>query len=81
MLFGRQLIQPEHAPESDSQQEHAMKSKNGGLGMTDEQVENFVARYMPGYECFGAGIETRWKGALLRIVIDLQRQVADVQHL
>lgn len=63
------------------QQEHAMKSKNGGVGMTDQEVEDFVARYMPGYECFGAGIDKRWQGALLRVVIDKERQVSKVQKL
>lgn len=34
------------------QQEHHMKSLNGGKGMTDEEVERFVDRYMPVYECY-----------------------------
>ncbi|KAI0090761.1 P-loop containing nucleoside triphosphate hydrolase protein [Irpex rosettiformis] len=38
------------------QQEHNMKVKNGGKGMTDEQVEKFVDRYIPGYVFFGDGI-------------------------
>ncbi|KIP04100.1 hypothetical protein PHLGIDRAFT_110071 [Phlebiopsis gigantea 11061_1 CR5-6] len=38
------------------QQEHNMKSANGGKGMTDEQVEKFVDRYIPGYVFFGDGI-------------------------
>lgn len=33
-----------------TQAERAMKASNGGRGMTDEQVIDFVARYMPGYE-------------------------------
>jgi len=36
-----------------TQQEHAMKAKNGGKGMTDEQVIAFVDRYMPVYELYG----------------------------
>ncbi|ETW74890.1 hypothetical protein HETIRDRAFT_14326, partial [Heterobasidion irregulare TC 32-1] len=38
------------------QQEHAMKDKNGGQGMSDEQVKAFVDRYIPGYHFFGDGI-------------------------
>ncbi|KAA1470539.1 P-loop containing nucleoside triphosphate hydrolase protein [Dentipellis sp. KUC8613] len=38
------------------QQEHAMKAKNGGKGMSDEQVKAFVDRYIPGYHFFGHGI-------------------------
>lgn len=34
------------------QQEHHMKSLNGGQGMSDEEVERFVDRYMPVYECY-----------------------------
>ncbi|KAI0258862.1 hypothetical protein BC834DRAFT_909346 [Gloeopeniophorella convolvens] len=40
------------------EQEHAMKAKNGGKGMTDEQVESFIDRYIPGYHFFGMGIES-----------------------
>lgn len=29
------------------QQEHNMKAQNGGLGMTDAQVRDFIARYVP----------------------------------
>ncbi|KAI0313025.1 P-loop containing nucleoside triphosphate hydrolase protein [Amylostereum chailletii] len=38
------------------QQEHAMKAKNGGKGMTDEQVKLFIDRYIPGYHFFGDGV-------------------------
>ncbi|KAH7927448.1 P-loop containing nucleoside triphosphate hydrolase protein [Leucogyrophana mollusca] len=38
------------------QQEHNMKAKNGGKGMTDEQVKTFVDRYIPGYVFFGDGV-------------------------
>ncbi|GJE91428.1 hypothetical protein PsYK624_075780 [Phanerochaete sordida] len=38
------------------QQEHNMKAQNGGKGMTDEQVEKFVDRYIPGYVFFGDGV-------------------------
>lgn len=35
------------------EQEHMMKEKNGGKGMSDEDVRRFVDRYMPVYEVFG----------------------------
>lgn len=38
------------------QQEHNMKAKNGGKGMTDDQVKTFVDRYIPGYVFFGDGV-------------------------
>lgn len=38
------------------QQEHNMKAKNGGKGMTDDQVKIFVDRYIPGYVFFGDGV-------------------------
>lgn len=34
------------------EQEHAMKAKNGGKGMTDEEVRRFIDRYIPGYVFF-----------------------------
>jgi D-glycerate 3-kinase len=37
------------------QQELHMKSENGGIGMSDEEVERFVDRYMPAYELYGSG--------------------------
>ncbi|KAG8711607.1 hypothetical protein FRC11_002350, partial [Ceratobasidium sp. 423] len=60
------------------QQEHAIKLKNGGHGMTDEEVHNFVARYMPGYELFQDTIESRsnpWIGHGIKVVLDKQRAV------
>ncbi|CAE6452235.1 unnamed protein product [Rhizoctonia solani] len=60
------------------QQEHAMKLKNGGRGMTDEEVHDFVARYMPGYELFQDTIELQsnpWIGHGLKVVLDKQRAV------
>jgi D-glycerate 3-kinase len=33
-----------------------MKAMTGGKGMTDEQVNKFVDRYIPGYHFFGAGV-------------------------
>ncbi|KAF8316121.1 hypothetical protein DL93DRAFT_2135297 [Clavulina sp. PMI_390] len=38
------------------EQEHSMKAKNGGRGMTDEQVKSFIDRYIPGYIFFGHGV-------------------------
>jgi pantothenate kinase-related protein Tda10 len=35
------------------EQEHNMKRANGGKGMSDEEVEAFVDRYMPCYELYG----------------------------
>lgn len=45
-----------------TQAEQAMKASNGGRGMTDEQVVDFVARYMPGYELWDRNREDddRW---------------------
>ncbi|GJJ08465.1 hypothetical protein Clacol_002683 [Clathrus columnatus] len=65
------------------QQEHDMKSKNGGVGMTDDQVVKFVDRYIPGYIFFAPGIEhggssqncPPWHGRGLCITIDENRQV------
>ncbi|KAF8752024.1 hypothetical protein RHS01_07871 [Rhizoctonia solani] len=65
------------------QQEHAMKLKNGGRGMTDEEVHSFVARYMPGYELFQDTIESPnnpWIGHGLKVVLDKQRAVVRTQQ-
>ncbi|BGP42018.1 hypothetical protein JCM10449v2_006015 [Rhodotorula kratochvilovae] len=65
------------------QQEHNMKAKNGGIGMTDEQVKHFIARYMPGYELFLRGIDdpkSTWAGKGLRVVIDKARDVLGVEQ-
>ncbi|EJT96729.1 P-loop containing nucleoside triphosphate hydrolase protein [Dacryopinax primogenitus] len=71
------------------QQEHNMKAKNGGKGMSDEQVKAFVDRYLPGYYYFSDGVahgydvppdegsqsQTAWAGRGLRVVIDRGRHV------
>ncbi|KAF9788036.1 P-loop containing nucleoside triphosphate hydrolase protein [Thelephora terrestris] len=69
------------------EQEHFMKTRNGGRGMTDDQVVSFVDRYIPGYVFFGDTIENGytdehgqaipppWKGNALRIVIGAEREV------
>ncbi|KAH9920803.1 P-loop containing nucleoside triphosphate hydrolase protein [Amylocystis lapponica] len=74
------------------QQEHHMKSLNGGKGMSDAQVEAFVDRYIPGYVFFGDGItegsigvagERRlppWVGHGLRIQVGENREVVDVSN-
>ncbi|BGP26312.1 D-glycerate 3-kinase [Rhodotorula toruloides] len=65
------------------EQEHNMKAKNGGIGMTDEQVQHFIARYMPGYEVFLRGIEhpsSTWTAKGLRVVIGKMREVKAVER-
>lgn len=60
------------------QQEHMMKEKNGGRGMTDEQVHAFVERYMPGYELWKEGIwadNTPWVGNGLKLFFGEEREV------
>lgn len=69
------------------EQEHNMKAKHGGRGMTDDQVVCFVDRYIPGYDFFGDTIENGyidvhgqkvlppWKGNALRITIGVEREV------
>ena len=60
------------------QQEHNMKAKNGGIGMTDDEVKAFIARYMPGYELFMDGIASvtaPWAGRGYRIVLDAERNI------
>ncbi|GAA5902649.1 putative ATP-dependent kinase [Sporobolomyces salmoneus] len=68
------------------EQEHTMKAKNGGIGMTDEQVKTFISRYMPGYELFSSvskipkGNESKKHGSLLTVEIGKQRQVVNVEE-
>ncbi|WRT66968.1 uncharacterized protein IL334_003933 [Kwoniella shivajii] len=65
------------------QQERAMKEKNGGKGMTDEQVHKFVERYMPGYELWKEGIwnqGTGWAGRGLKLVFGSEREVLNVSQ-
>lgn len=59
------------------QAEHAMKAK-GKSGMTDDQVHDFVARYMPGYEIFGDGPrrdDAPWTGKGIVMDIDKERNL------
>ncbi|KAI0333006.1 P-loop containing nucleoside triphosphate hydrolase protein [Cubamyces sp. BRFM 1775] len=72
------------------QQEHHMKARNGGKGMSDEQVEKFVDRYIPGYVFFGDGvvsgyedasgkrISPPWTGHGLQVQIGEHREVLHV---
>ncbi|KDQ55219.1 hypothetical protein JAAARDRAFT_37747 [Jaapia argillacea MUCL 33604] len=73
------------------EQEHYMKSLNGGKGMTDSQVKSFVDRYIPGYIFFSDGITEgaidpstnvrippRWKDKGLSITIGETRDLVSV---
>lgn len=65
------------------EQEHMMKKANGGKGMSDEQVDAFVQRYMPGYELWKEGIwqtEAPWTGRGLRLVYGSDREVVTVDE-
>lgn len=62
------------------EQEHNMKRQNGGKGMSDEQVKQFIARYMPAYELFMGGIDSDnapWKGRGLRLTVGPTREILD----
>lgn len=55
------------------QQEHALIERTG-KGMSDDEVRQFVNRYMPGYELFGEG------EADATLVIELDKDRAVVRH-
>ncbi|ODN84934.1 hypothetical protein L202_00780 [Cryptococcus amylolentus CBS 6039] len=64
------------------QQEHNMKAGNGGVGMSDEEVRQFIDRYMPSYELFQDGIDnesTTWHGKGLRFWVDSHRNIVKVE--
>ncbi|KAJ7818198.1 hypothetical protein B0H14DRAFT_2840337 [Mycena olivaceomarginata] len=68
------------------EQEHHMKARNGGKGMSDAGVKAFVDRYIPGYVFFGDGpaigfgaLTPRWIGNSLRIHIDNNRVVVGTE--
>ncbi|KAK0540705.1 hypothetical protein OC835_000522 [Tilletia horrida] len=70
------------------QAEHWMKSNvSQGKGMTDGQVRNFVARYMPAYELFaggelrGAAGSSGASDSLPTLRIELDQNRAVVKHL
>jgi D-glycerate 3-kinase len=64
-----------------------MKSRNGGNGMTDEQVKTFVDRYIPGYVFFG-GTKSMvpvtsnppWDTRGLRITIGKERETCRIER-
>ncbi|EKM81117.1 hypothetical protein AGABI1DRAFT_71924 [Agaricus bisporus var. burnettii JB137-S8] len=63
------------------EQERHMRAKNGGKGMPDDAVKEFVDRYIPGYVFFGdvsSNAETnpqKWLGKSLTVVINNQREL------
>lgn len=61
------------------EQEHAMVALRGA-GMTDEQVEAFVRRYMPGYELW-SGVGDAWRGRSLVLWFGRGRDVVNVERL
>ncbi|GAA5876688.1 hypothetical protein JCM3774_005912 [Rhodotorula dairenensis] len=64
------------------EQEHNMKAKNGGVGMTDGQVKDFIARYMPGYELWLPNVtrgNTSWRGRGLQIQLNKAREAVGVE--
>lgn len=68
------------------EQEQAMKAANGGRGMTDAEVEAFVARYMPGYELWKDGMWDTgrglpWEGSGLRLYYGPEREVTAVARI
>lgn len=65
------------------QAEHASKQA-GKSGMTDDQVSDFVDRYMPGYlnylpDLYAQGPTTGQSGKVLTIEIDANRQLLAAQ--
>lgn len=72
----------EHVFKWRLQQEHAMKAKNGGKGMSDEQVHKFVERYMPSYELWAGGVlapDVPWAGRVVRLRYGADREVVAVE--
>ncbi|WVO12726.1 hypothetical protein L204_100334 [Cryptococcus depauperatus] len=63
------------------EQEHHMKAKNSGKGMTDEQVAKFVERYMPGYELWKGGIwaeRVPWRDCCLKLKFGKHRDLIKI---
>jgi D-glycerate 3-kinase len=69
------------------EQEHDMKARNGGQGLTDAAVKSFVDRYIPGYVFFGdvsppAGEQPQhipvWAAKALTLTLDEARKVTEV---
>ncbi|KAG2015596.1 D-glycerate 3-kinase [Coprinopsis cinerea AmutBmut pab1-1] len=63
------------------EQEHYMKAKNGGIGMSDQAVKAFVDRYIPGYVFF-AGAGSSSSGAKntpnLILILDESRKLLEM---
>ncbi|PPQ87439.1 hypothetical protein CVT25_008175 [Psilocybe cyanescens] len=57
------------------EQEHNMKARNGGEGMSDAAVKSFVDRYIPGYVFFGdfppLAIDENLEGSSTKVVSGL----------
>ncbi|KAF5322257.1 hypothetical protein D9619_001691 [Psilocybe cf. subviscida] len=81
-------LKPKAAPSSISQyaivykwrleQEHHMKSMNGGIGMDDTAVKSFVDRYIPGYVFFSRPLDSpSASGNGLIVLLDETRLVAE----
>ncbi|KAH8828241.1 hypothetical protein DL96DRAFT_1602386 [Flagelloscypha sp. PMI_526] len=76
------------------QQEHDMKARNGGQGMSDDACQgtifySFVDRYIPGYVFWGDSIVSGlgggggsppWLSRSLRIILGPERQVVGVEQ-
>lgn len=65
------------------QQEHNMMAKNGGKGMTDDQVRQFIERYMPSYELFAGGVhgpDAKWSGKGLQMTLAKSRAVTAIEE-
>lgn len=65
------------------EQEVAMMA-TGRTGMTEEQVETFVRRYLPGYELWADRITTGefadcWKGGMVTMELGENREVLNVE--
>lgn len=77
------VADPSYAFKWRLQAEQAMRAK-GKPAMTDEQVSQFVSRYMPAYKCYlpglyGKGPTTARPGKLLVIEVDESRSPVAVQ--
>lgn len=58
--------------------EHAMKQRNGGHGMSDEEVRAFVQRYLPTYELFNRTVDSsQWKEHCITLRIGADRHCID----
>ena len=63
------------------EQEHAMKAVNGGNGMSDEAVQVFVERYLPGYELWGENMSNEQWDSALCLEFGQHREVLNVIKL